>query len=224
MHNMCCRIEFMKLLPFKPLLNLQTVKPTTSVTYLTVGELALLYGVHNQTIRRWCRAGSIAEHHRTIGNHRRFEAPNNEEAQTVGYVRVSSADQKSDLDVQALALTAKAKLQNIQINQTISDIGSGMNYKKKGFKQLMNMLLQGKVKHLVIMHRDRLLRFGAEIIFLICKIFNVKVTILEPSPATSPIEQLCLDMVEIITVFSSKIYGMRKNTNTKALNLANAQL
>jgi putative resolvase len=121
-------------------------------------------------------------------------------------------------------LKEKSKLQNIQIDGIIKDIGSGMNYKKKGFKQLLNLILNGKVKHLVLMHRDRLLRFGSEIIFIICKFMNVQVTILEPSPATSPIEQLCLDMVEIMTVFSSKIYGMRSHTNTRAIKQAIAQL
>jgi len=108
------------------------------------------------------------------------------------------------------------------------DVGSCMNYKKRGFKQLMNMLLTNKIKHLVIMQKDRLLRFGSDIIFMICKLFNVEVTILEPSPANSPTEQLCMDLVEIMTVFTNKIYGMRSNSNKKVLiqatNLANAQL
>ena len=195
------------------------------MNYLTVSKLANYYGVHNQTIRRWCRSGNLVEHHRTIGNHRRFEEPTKPDGQTIGYVRVSSADQKSDLKIQELALTEKAKLQNITIHSTISDIGSGMNYKKRGFKQLINMLLTNKIKHLVIMQKDR---FGSEIIFMICKLFNVEVTILEPSLANSPTEQLCMDMVEIMTVFTNKIYGKRSNSNKKVLiqaaNIANAQL
>ena len=191
------------------------------MNYLTVSKLANYYGVHPQTIRRWCRNGNIVEHHRTIGNHRRLEEPTK---QTIGYVRVSSADQKSDLKIQQQALAEKARLQNITIDSTITDIGSGMNYKKRGFKQLMNMLLTNKIKHLVIMQKDRLLRFGSEIIFVICKLF----TILEPSPANSPTEQLCMDLVEIMTVFTNKIYGMRSNSNKKvlvqAVNIANAQL
>jgi putative resolvase len=198
------------------------------MNYLTVSMLAAHYGVHPQTIRRWCRNGNLVEHHRTIGNHRRFEEPKKPDGQIIGYVRVSSADQKSDLKIQEQALTEKARLQDITIDSTISDVGSGMNYKKRGFKQLMNMLLTNKIKHLVIMQKDRLLRFGAEIIFMICKLCNVQVTILEPSLANSPTEQLCMDLVEIMTVFTNKIYGMRSNSNKKVLiqaaNLANAQL
>ena len=108
------------------------------MTYLSVGMLAKYYGVHSQTIRKWCRNGNLSEHHRTTGNHRRFEKPREPEGLTIGYVRVSSADQKKDLDVQAEALNEKAKAQSIKIDSTISDIGSGMNYKKRGFKQLLN--------------------------------------------------------------------------------------
>ena len=198
------------------------------MNYLTVSMLASHYGVRHQSIRRWCRNGNLEEHHRTIGNHRRFEEPKKTDGQIIGYVRVSSADQKSDLKIQEQALNEKARLQNITINSTITDVGSGMNYKKRGFKQLMNMLLTNRIKHLVIMQKDRLLRFGSEIIFIICKLFNVEVTILEPSPANSPTEQLCMDLIEIMTVFTNKIYGMRSNSNKKVLlqagNMANAQL
>ena len=83
------------------------------MNYLTVSKLANYYGVHPQTIRRWCRNGNIVEHHRTIGNHRRLEEPTK---QTIGYVRVSSADQKSDLKIQQQALAEKARLQNITID------------------------------------------------------------------------------------------------------------
>ena len=188
------------------------------MTYKTIQEIANYFGVTTPTIRRWGKTGKLIEHHRTLGNHRRFETPRPPSGEIVGYVRVSSHDQKSDLVVQADALTVKAKSDGIIIERTIQDIGSGMNYKKKGFVQLLNLLLAGKVKRLVLMHKDRLLRFGAEIIFAICRAMHVEITILEPSLAKSPVELLCLDLVEIMTVFSSKIYGMRSHTNKKALN------
>ena len=188
------------------------------MNYITIQEIALHYGVTTQTIRRWGRNGQLLEHHRTLGNHRRFEPPRPPEGEVVGYVRVSSHDQKSDLAVQADALSVKAKAAGIEVERTIQDIGSGMNYKKKGFVSLMSMLLAGKIKHLVIMHKDRLLRFGSEIVFAVCKAMNVRVTILEESLAKSQVELLCLDLVEIMTVFTNKIYGMRSRSNKKALN------
>ena len=177
------------------------------MNFLSTSQLASHLGVHPQTIRRWCKSNQLTEHHRTNGNHRRFSLPKQTDGQTVGYVRVSSHDQKTDLDTQKQALIEKAKQKNIDIDHTIQDIGSGMNYKKKGFSKLLADLLSGKIKHLIIMHKDRLLRFGSEIIFAICNAFHIQITILEPSPAKSPVELLCLDLIEIMTVFSSKIYG-----------------
>jgi len=184
-------------------------------TPLSVGNFASLLGVHPQTLRRWCRKGTMPEPPRTPGNHRRFAVPQKKEGLTVGYVRVSSHDQKNDLIAQKVSLHEKANLQNIEMDSVIEDTGSGMNYKKKGFLKLMGLLLSGQISHLVIMHRDRLLRFGSELIFLICRAFGVKVTILEESPAKAPVEQLALDLVEIVTVFSSKLYGMRSGLNKK---------
>jgi excisionase family DNA binding protein len=185
--------------------------------YLSTSEIAMHYGVHPQTIRRWGREGRIEPHHRTFGNHRRFAVPEPAEGKVVGYVRVSSVDQKDDLAVQEKALKVKAQTGGIVVDHVITDIGSGMNYKKKGFRQLISLLMSGQVRTLVLMHRDRLLRFGAEIIFLLCKALGVTVVILEPSPAKTVTEQLCMDLVEIMTVFTNKLYGMRSRSNLKAL-------
>ena len=92
-------------------------------TYFSTSQLAQHYGVHPQTVRRWQRSGIIAGHHRTPGNHRRFEAPRPPEGEVVGYVRVSSHDQKSDLAVQASALAVKAKSVGIEVERTIQDVG-----------------------------------------------------------------------------------------------------
>jgi len=172
-------------------------------------------GVHPQTLRRWSRDGVLPETSRTHGSHRRhkIEAPKN--GITLGYVRVSSHDQKSDLVTQEENLKEKAASQGFPVSQVISDIGSGMNVKKKGFLKLMSMLLSGQISHLVIMHKDRLLRFGSEIIFLICRTFGIRVTILEESPAKTHMEQLAADLVEIVTVFSSKLYGMRSHIHRR---------
>ena len=172
-------------------------------------------GVHPQTLRRWSRDGILPETSRTHGNHRRYKIAPSKSGVPIGYVRVSSHDQKSDLVTQEANLKEKASLQGFPVSQVISDIGSGMNVKKKGFLKLMSMLLSGQISHLVIMHKDRLLRFGSEIIFLICRTFGIKVTILEESPAKTHMEQLAADLVEIVTVFSSKLYGMRSHINRR---------
>ena len=187
------------------------------MNFLSTKQISLHYGVHPQTIRHWERAGKITTHHRTLGNHRRFCLPSTE-GKTVGYVRVSSQDQKNDLAVQTDALKIKAQALGTIVDETIHDMGSGMNYKKRGFRVLLAMILAGKVKKLVIMHRDRLLRFGAEIIFAVCAHLKVEVQILEPSLAKGATEPLCLDLVEIMTVFTNKIYGMRSRSNLRTLS------
>ena len=161
----------------------------------------------------------MVESHRTRGNHRRYKIqPPAKDGQCIGYARVSSHDQKNDLETQKEMLKSKAEESGMQVAQVITDIGSGMNTKKRGFLKLLGMILQGKVNHLVLLHKDRLLRFGADPVFLVCQHMGVKVTILEDSPATNCMEQLAADLVEIVTVFSSKLYGMRSHQNRKSRN------
>ncbi len=103
----------------------------------------------------------------------------------------------------------------------IQDLGSGLNYKKSGFKQLLLLLLQGKVKERILTHKDRLLRFGSEIIFQMCHHFGVTVTILDQAEELPPMEKFCRDLVEIMTVFCSKLYGPRSHQHRKCSSSLN---
>ena len=188
-------------------------------TFIAIKEQALLLGVHVQTIRRWCKSGVLTEHHRTAGNHRRFELRSpDKEGETIGYTRVSTHGQKDDLEVQRQAIREKASAENIVLDSVISDIGSGINCKRKGFKVLISKILTGKVKHIVILHKDRLVRFGYEIIEQLCSVLNVKITVLEKSVLQTPEQVLCGSLIEILTVFCSKLYGMRSHSNKKIIN------
>ena len=187
--------------------------------YLTVAQAALFYQVHPQTIRRWTRTGKLSCT-RTLGNHRRIPVPEEDSnRKVVAYARVSTHDQKKDL------LTQEQVLRQHNPDLVIKDLGSGMNYKKAGFIKLIGLIITRQIKELILTRKDRLLRFGSEIIFFLCQHFGVKVTILYESEIKEPMEQFCLDVIEIITVFSSKIYGLRAYSNRKALKkTANAQL
>ena len=101
--------------------------------------------------------------------------------------------------------------------EVISDLGSGMNYYKKGLKRLLNDIMNGKAGRLVITHKDRLLRFGAELIFAVCEAKNVEVVILNQGEDTTFEEDLAKDVLEIITVFSARLYGSRSRKNKKLL-------
>lgn len=161
----------------------------------------------------------------TEGGHRRFDISSIQKDEpktsandklTVCYARVSSHDQAEDLKRQkeVLELYAASKGWTFEI---ISDLGSGMNYSKKGLRQLSNMILDGKIGRLVITHKDRLLRFGAELVFSICESKSVEVIIINKGDECSYEEDLAKDVLEIITVFSARLYGRRSHKNKKLI-------
>ena len=100
----------------------------------------------------------------------------------------------------------------------VADLGSGMNDRKKGLKKLLAAIIDGSVGRLVITHKDRLLRFGAELVFAVCEAKNVEVVILNQGEDTSFEEDLAKDVLEIITVFSARLYGSRSHKNQKLLD------
>ena len=102
--------------------------------------------------------------------------------------------------------------------EVVSDLGSGMNDRKKGLKKLLAAIIDGSVGRLVITHKDRLLRFGAELVFAVCEAKNVEVVILNQGEDTSFEEDLAQDVLEIITVFSARLYGSRSHKNQKLLD------
>lgn len=136
---------------------------------------------------------------------------------TLAYARVSSADQKKDLERQKTVLEMYCAAQGWNF-ELISDLGSGMNYRKKGLQSLLQKLLNGKIEHLVITHEDRLLRFGAELIFSVCEMKGVEVVIVNKGEEASFEEDLAKDVLEIITVFSARLYGSRSKKNQKLIN------
>ncbi len=93
-----------------------------------------------------------------------------------------------------------------------------MNYHKKGLKRLLNDILADRVGRLVVTHKDRLLRFGAELVFAICEAKHVEVLILNQGEDTTFEEELAQDVLETVTVFSARLYGSRSRKNQKLLN------
>ena len=137
-----------------------------------------------------------------------------EERITIGYCRVSSNKQKDDLQRQIenmnIYLMAEGKPFRI-----ISDIGSGINYNKKGLQELIKLISENKVNKVVVLYKDRLLRFGFELIEYIASLYNCKVEVVDTTEKTEQ-EELVEDLVQIITVFSCKLQGKRAN-KTKAM-------
>lgn len=163
---------------------------------------------------------------RTSGGYRRYDLARlrpeqfhrlNPSRKTVAYARVSSHDQKADLERQKQVLELYCARQG-WIFEIVADLGSGMNYHKKGLKHLLNDILADRAGRLVVIHKDRLLRFGAELVFAICEAKQVEVVILNQGEETTFEEELAQDVLEIITVFSARLYGSRSRKNQKLLD------
>ena len=192
-----------------------------------IHEAAEALGVSAQTLRRWEREGRLLPDERTAGGRRRYDLarlkPEKFRSQaeavrkTVAYARVSSHDQKDDLERQKQVLELYCARQGWTF-EVIADLGSGMNYHKKGLKKLLEAIIEGQGGRLVITHKDRLLRFGAELVFAICEAKNVEVVILNQGEDTTFEEDLAKDVLEIITVFSARLYGSRSRKNQKLLD------
>jgi putative resolvase len=185
---------------------------------ISIGELAELKAVSVDTIRRWEKEGKL-ESVRTDGGHRRYRLSDFVEqktGKTIAYARVSSHDQKADLDRQDAVLSGYCQSFGWEY-EVIRDLGSGMNYRKKGLTRLISTILDGEVARLVITHKDRLLRFGSELIFSLCEYHEVEVVILNKKEDATFEEDLASDVLEIITVFSARLYGSRSSKNKKLI-------
>lgn len=195
--------------------------------FIKIGKAAELLGVSIQTLRRWESSGTLVPDRKTSGKTRYYDLDkllglkNIESNLTIAYARVSSHDQKQDLVRQAELLSSycTSKGWNFEV---IQDLGSGMNYHKKGLKRLLDMILEKKVTRLVITHKDRLLQFGAELIFALCQTRQVEVVIINQGEEASFEEELAKDVLEIITVFSARLYGARSHKNKKLIEAAKA--
>jgi putative resolvase len=191
---------------------------------ISIGAAAKHLGVSQDTLRRWERAGKISSE-RTPRGHRRYDLsklpgffPKASELKkhTLAYARVSSHDQKEDLVRQAEVLENFC-IANGWTHEVIQDLGSGLNFQKRGLKKLIQMICSEKIERLILTHKDRLLRFGSELIFSLCEQFGVEVVIMNRSEDSRFEDDLVQDVLEIITVFSARLYGARSRKNQKLL-------
>lgn len=189
-------------------------------------EAAELLGVTPSTLRRWEREGKLIPDERIVAGYRRYDLarlrPNLGQhsviaRKTVAYARVSSHDQKDDLERQKQVLELYCARQGWTF-EVVADLGSGMNYHKKGLKRLLNDILADRIGRLVVTHKDRLLRLGAALVFAICEAKQVEVIILNHGEDPRFEDELAQDVLEILTVFSARLYGSRSRKNQKLLD------
>lgn len=192
---------------------------------MSIGRAAEELGVSRDTLRRWEKAGKIPVE-RTVKGHRRYNlelfmgaSPRKDQTKkkTVVYARVSGHDQKEDL-VRQIQMLGAFCAANGWTHEVIEDLGSGLNYNKQGLRNLIRAICLAQVDRLVLTHKDRLLRFGSELIFSLCKQFGVEVVIINKTESTTFEDDLVQDVLEIITVFSARLYGARSRKNKKLLD------
>ena len=183
-----------------------------------IGDAAKYIGYKPNTLQRWDREGKLKAH-RTPTNRRYYtqeqldswlnstQKQNN--GQMVAYARVSSNHQKKNLNNQLAFIREYAVAKGIILDQEISDIGSGLNYKRPKWNKLLKQVEQGKINTIFITYKDRFIRFGFDWFELFCKEHGTKIIVIN-NPDTSPETEIMQDLMAIVHVFSCRVYGLRK--------------
>jgi len=183
-------------------------------------EFGKLIGRTTNTLQKWDRKG-ILKAHRSPTNRRYYthdqylqyrELAAQEQGLTIVYARVSGVAQKPELANQVNALETYCKQHSITVDEWMSDIGSGLNYKRRRFNRLMEMIELGQVRRLIIAHRDRLVRFGYEYFEAFCERHHTELVVIN-GEAMSPEQELVRDLIAIVTVFSARLHGLRSYRN-----------
>lgn len=190
---------------------------------LSIGKFAKTVGVTTTTLRRMHQSGELIPAHISNGGTRYysteqlklFQSSNNERI-VIGYCRVSTPSQKDDLETQVQNVKSYMYAKGYKFD-VIKDIGSGINYKKKGLKELINRIENNEVSKVVILYKDRLIRFGFELIEYLCEINNVEIEVIDNSECSKE-KELTDDLIQVITVFANRLYGQHSKKTKRLIN------
>ena len=179
------------------------------MSYVSPAEASEFYQVTEETLRDWSKKGSI-DFIKTKGGHRRYKIDTNDGKRII-YARVSSKKQEGDLKRQITYL--KKRYPDYEV---VSDIGSGLNFKRPKFKWILEQVFEGNVEEVVVSTADRFARYGTEEFFRwIFSKFGATLTICRNTKSKSSNEELADDLLAIITVFTAKYHGQRSYSNAK---------
>lgn len=180
--------------------------------------------VSAQTLRNWEKSGKLIPDYKTSSGYRYYSQEqvdaitgnkaNIENRITIGYCRVSSTKQKDNLKRQVENVKAYLLAQGRPF-EIIEDIGSGINYNKKGLLELLQKVIDHKVEKIVVLYKDRLLRFGYELFENIAKSYGTSIEVIDNTEKTEQ-QELIEDLVQIITLFSCRLQG-KKAKKTKEM-------
>jgi predicted site-specific integrase-resolvase len=192
---------------------------------MSIGKAAEYLGVSHWKLRQLDTDG-VLKPFRSDGNTRYYSQEmldeylgiqkQSKERITIGYCRVSSKKQSEDLERQ-VDNVKRYLLSQGKPFRIIQDIGSGINYNKQGLQELIKLITDGKVEKIVCLYKDRLLRFGVELLESIAKIYGTEIEIIDHEPKTEQ-QELVEDLVQIITVFSCKLHGKRSHKARKVVD------
>lgn len=194
--------------------------------YYSIGEFAELIGKTTQTLRNWDKQGAFKPHHVTDSGYRYYSQKQlhhflgiKSEAQlnrmVIGYCRVSSHKQKDDLERQIDNVKTYMLARGYQF-EIITDIGSGITYNKKGLNKLIDKVTNSEVEKIVILYKDRLIRFGYELIENLCNKYGTTIEVIDNTEKTEE-QELVEDLIQIVTVFSCRLQGKRANNAKKMI-------
>jgi DNA binding domain, excisionase family len=189
---------------------------------ISIGKFAKKVGLTTASLRRMHQSGECVPYHITNGGTRYysldqlkdFSTADKKEKLVIGYCRVSTSSQKDDLETQISNVKSYmyAKGYNFEI---ISDIGSGINYKKKGLQKLLNKINDQEISKIVVLYKDKLIEFGFELIEYLCNINNIEIEIIDNTKQSKE-QELSDDLIQIVTIFANQLYGQRSK-KTKQL-------
>jgi len=199
------------------------VTPDTN-SYIHIREARKLLGVSNQTLHNWDKQGKIRTtrlpsgarlYHKQDVYHILGGNPAPPEKQKIVYCRVSSKKQEDDLGRQTDLL--RKQYPN---HVLVTDIGSGINWKRKGLQTILELAMSGQLEEIVVAHRDRLCRFAFELIEFILSKSGSKLVVLDTEDGKSTEQELTEDILSILHVYSCRSMGRRRYKNKKTKNIS----
>ena len=191
---------------------------TLNITNYKPKEFAKLLNVSVKTLQRWDREKTLIAN-RTLTNRRYYTYDQYLQFKGIGkdadfrkiviYTRVSARNQSDNLEKQVDFLQTYANAKGLIADEIIRDYGSGLNYNRKKWNQLLVEVMENKIKMILVSHKDRFVRFGFDWFEKFCNKFNVEIVVVK-NEKLSPHEELVQDIVSILHVFSGRLYGLRK--------------
>lgn len=192
--------------------------------YITSTKAREMLKITSETLRTWSKNGKIVAIKLPSGQ-RRYNlqdintylgiTPSLKEKRKICYCRVSSKKQMDDLERQKDFFRRE-----YPDHELVTDVGSGLNWKRKGLKTILEQSMLGNIERVVVAHRDRLCRFAFELIEFIFESNNIKLLVLDTEAGESGNDELTSDILSIIHVYSCRSMGKRRYTSQKNKNIS----